>query len=147
LYLGPWGLDIDWQALEQIDGWTFLTHDPPAAHPANVRALDRRDWPFADTAASVDAVISKAGYGTVTECIANDVPLIYVPRRAFAEYDALVAGMAPWNGGIPISDTEFRAGHWQKALQTSQVQPRNPHAYAVNGSEVVAAALKKMLVV
>ena len=42
--------------------------------------LSRREWAYADVAASVDAVISKPGYGTVTECIANSVPFIYVPR-------------------------------------------------------------------
>ncbi|MBV9852682.1 MAG: hypothetical protein JO250_23735 [Armatimonadetes bacterium] len=144
LYLGVWGLDMDWAALAAAADWLFLTYDPPALPVPNVVTLDRRRWPYADVSASVDAVVSKPGYGTVTECIANGVPLIYVPRPAFSEYDTLVAGMARWGGGVPIRDTDFRAGSWQDALDAALSAALRPDAYATNGAEVIAARLRAM---
>ncbi len=138
LYLGPWGLTVNWQALAEWTDWHFLIYDPlPQAYP-NVTVLDRRTWPYADIAASVDAVVSKTGYGTVTECIANSVPLIYIPRSDFAEHNALVAGMRPWGGGVEIAPEEFHAGRWGDALQSALVAPIQPDAYATNGAEVIA---------
>ena len=141
LYLGSWGLDIDWPALARLSDWVFLTYDAPPRPIANVAVLDRRDWPYADVAASVGCVVSKAGYGTVTECIANAVPLVYVPRTAFVEYDSLVRGMAPWGGGLPISDPDFRAGRWQSALNAAVAARLDANAYATNGAAVIAGRL------
>ena len=145
LYLGVWGLDLNWAALAAVRGWVFLTYDAPTIPAPNIVTLDRARWPYANVAASVDAVVSKPGYGTVTECIANSVPLIYVPRPGFSEYEALVMGMGLWGGGIPLSDEDFRAGRWQEALSTALAAPLNPSAYATNGAAVIAARLTAAL--
>jgi hypothetical protein len=141
IYLGVWGMEMDWDALGRIAGWTFLVYDLPPRPQANVVVLDRRVWPYADAAASVEAVFSKAGYGTVTECIANGVPLIYVARTAFAEYEALVHGMDRWGGGIPLSDAKFRAGYLEEALKAALSAPCNPNIFPVNGAQVIAERL------
>ncbi len=145
LYLGVWGVDVDWAEIGRIGGWTFLTYEPPPVKPSNVRVLDRREWLYADTAASVDVVISKPGYGTVTECIANGVPLMYVPRAAFAEYAALVGGMERWGGGVPVPDTEFRAGRWGDVLEAALSARCDAGAYAVDGARVIAQRLTAAL--
>ena len=141
VYLGNWGLDIHWKTLEQWTDWVFLVDQPLETPIANVRTFDSRRWHYADVAASVDTVISKAGYGTLTECIANSVPLIYLPRHGFAEHEALVLGMKEWGGGVEISETAFFAGEWAEALQTALAAYPNPNAYATNGAEVIAQTL------
>ena len=141
LYLGGWGLDIDWPALEQWTDWVFLL-DNPLPHPvANVRAFDARRWRYADVAASVDAAISKAGYGTLTECIANSVPLIYLPRYGFREHEALVLGMNAWGGGVEISEAAFFAGEWESALRSALAARPDPDAFPINGANVIANRL------
>ncbi len=40
---------------------------------------------FTDLLAASDAVLSKPGYGVASECIANQVPLLHLPRMDFAE--------------------------------------------------------------
>ena len=141
LYLGNWGLDIDWTALEQWTDWVFLLDRPLPQAVSNVRAFDARQWPYADVAASVDAVVSKAGYGTLTECIANSVPLIYLPRYGFAEHEALVLGMKKWGGGVEISEADFFAGGWGNTLQSGLAARPDPTVYAINGAEVIAQKL------
>jgi hypothetical protein len=143
LYLGNWGLTIDWQALEHLNDWVFLVDRLlTQAAPDNVCVFDPTVWRYADVAASVDAVVSKAGYGTLTECIANSVPLIYLPRYGFAEHDALVLGMNRWGGGIEISEADFFAGNWDCALSAALAARPDPTVYPTNGADVIANRLR-----
>ena len=138
LYLGNWGLDVQWPALERWDGWVFLLDRPLPQPVTNVRTFDPSRWRYADIAASVDAVVSKAGYGTVTECIANSVSLIYLPRYGFVEHAGLVLGMKPWGGGIEIPEADFFAGDWGESLSLASDATLNPRAYETNGADVIA---------
>ncbi len=141
LYLGEWGLDIHWPALEQWMDWVFLLDRPLPQPAANVRAFDARRWRYADVAASVDAVVSKAGYGTLTECIANSVPLVYLPRYGFREHEALVVGMNRWGAGIEISEAAFFVGEWGTALQSALAARPDPAVFPINGADVIANKL------
>ncbi len=143
LYLGNWGLDINWDALTHWDDWIFLTDRPVPQAVATMRAFDSSRWRYADVAASVNAVISKAGYGTLTECIANSVPLIYLPRAGFAEHKALVLGMKGWGGGVEISEADFFAGNWGLALSAARAARPDPEVYPTNGAEVIAERLER----
>ena len=141
LYLGGWGMDIDFAALERWTDWVFLTDAPLPISIANARAFDPTILRYADVAASVDCVVSKAGYGTLTECIANGVPLIYLPRHGFVEHEALVLGMNEWGGGIEISERAFYAGDWGDALVRTQSAKLDPAAFPTNGADVIARIL------
>ncbi len=143
LYLGGWGLEINWAALEGFPDWVFLLDRAAPQLASNVRVFNPGIWRYADVAASVNAVVSKAGYGTVTECIANSVPLIYLPRHGFAEHEALVLGMKKWGGGVEITEQAFHAGDWQGALEAALTVSLNPNAFAVNGAEVIARKLEE----
>jgi L-arabinokinase len=53
---------------------------------------------FSDVVAASDVVLSKPGYGIVSECLANGKPLLHLERHGFAETPLLIAGM---EGRIP----------------------------------------------
>jgi len=144
LYLGGWGLEINWPALEQLSDWVFLLDRPVPVPAANVDSFNPHFWRYADVAASVDAVVSKAGYGTVTECIANSVPLVYLPRSGFAEHDALVLGLNAWGGGIEISEAAFHAGDWAAALETALTTQPDPNCFQTDGAQMIAQKLTEM---
>lgn len=141
LYLGVWGLDIAWERLAAFTDWTFMTYEAPPVAVSNVVTLDRAAWPYADTLASMDAVLAKTGYGTVTECIANSVPLIYPPRKGFIEHEALTAGMTRWGGGAPITEADFLAGRWGESLGAALAARPDPNAFATDGADVIAQKL------
>ena len=122
----------------------FLLDSPLSQPVANVRAFDARRWRYADVAASVDAVVSKAGYGTLTECIANGIPLIYLPRYGFCEHEALVVGMNAWGGGIEISESAFLAGEWEAALRSALAARPDSGVFAINGADVIASKLVEL---
>lgn len=144
LYLGVWGLDIAWEELAAFSDWTFLTYEAPPVPVLNVVTLDRTIWPYADTLASVNAVLAKTGYGTVTECIANGVPMIYPPRKGFIEHEALAAGLTQWGGGIPISEDDFMAGRWGVSLDAALAARPDSTALATDGADVIARRLMEL---
>ena len=45
---------------------------------------------YEDVVGAVDVVITKPGYGIISECVANDTALLYTSRGHFVEYDVLV---------------------------------------------------------
>jgi len=138
VYFGVWGLDLDWKALEACGPWTFLCWGDPPGRPANVVPLDTLTLRNADIAASVDVVVAKPGYGTVSQCIADSVPLVYIHRSDFSEYDALVAGMEPWGGSVELSLGDFAAGQWYTALEAARSAKIDRGYYAVDGAAIAA---------
>ena len=147
LYLGGWGMALDWANLARYTDWVFLTETAPPVRVPNVAVIDQTLWRWADIAASVDAVVAKPGYGTLTECIANSVPLVYVPRPAghFAEQDALLAGMARWGGGAELTPAQFASGDWSDALSVALAAQPDTAAFETNGADVVARRLMTYL--
>jgi UDP:flavonoid glycosyltransferase YjiC (YdhE family) len=141
MYIGLWGLDIDWNQIEAMRGWTFVTYEDLPGKSSNVVTLSKSDWLFADVAASVDVVVSKPGYGTISECVANSVPFVYIPRENFAEYPALAAGLDRWGGGVRISTDDFAHGNWEPSLTRALNSKPDSTLYAVVGAEVAAGIL------
>jgi hypothetical protein len=142
LYFGIWGLELDWASLADLAPWVFLAREDAPGRPENVIPLDTLGWSYSDVAASVDAVVAKTGYGTVSQCIADGVPLVYIPREDFVEHPALVAGMEPWGGAVALSLEDFAAGRWRDALAEARSARIDFGVYAVNGADI---AVKCML--
>ncbi|KAF9551858.1 hypothetical protein EC957_004181 [Mortierella hygrophila] len=78
-----------------------------------------------DLTRAADIVIGKLGYGTCSECIAHDTPLIYVSRPQFIEEHGLIKMMI--NHGLPVEMTaeEFENGHWQRSILEADRQARD----------------------
>ena len=48
---------------------------------------------YEDLVRAADVVVTKPGYGIISEAIANDTALLYTSRGRFVEYDVLVKEM------------------------------------------------------
>jgi hypothetical protein len=86
----------------------------------------------------VDAVVSKPGYGIISECIANDTALLYTSRGQFAEYDVLVREMPRYLRCRFITQEHLLAGRWQESLDALIEQPAPPDRPRTDGAQVVA---------
>ena len=84
------------------------------------------DWPGGDLIASTDAVVAKAGYSTVCEAMASGTPMIYPPRRGFAEFRSLDRAMRSWAGGFPISSRDFQGFRLEAALERALARRAGP---------------------
>ena len=63
-----------------------------------LRWFDRNDFArygvrYEDLVAAADVVVTKPGYGIVSECIANGAALLYTSRGHFVEHDVFVSEM------------------------------------------------------
>ncbi|KAF9909424.1 hypothetical protein EC991_008563 [Linnemannia zychae] len=78
-----------------------------------------------DLTRAADIVIGKLGYGTCSECIAHDTPLIYVSRPQFVEEHGLIKMMI--DHGLPVEMTaeEFENGQWQRSILEADRQAQD----------------------
>jgi hypothetical protein len=142
-YVGRYGQDdLHWDRLTSYRNVHFVTyHAPPANPPANLSVVQVEDWNGADLAASVDAVVAKAGYGAVCEAMSSGTPFLYPPRAGFAEYRVLDQALRVWGGGVPLTTQQFAELDFAAALDRAfRLRPGSPPFY-VGGASRVSEAL------
>jgi L-arabinokinase len=100
---------------------------------------------YEDLVSAVDVVMSKPGYGIVSECIACGTPLLYTSRGIFREYDLFVREMPRFLRAEYISHTDLFAGHWREALQSIRMRPDPRERLATDGAARAAAAIEEFL--
>lgn len=152
LSFGRYGLDaIDWTTVAQQDHFhVVVTRDPANAgradldantaatiHHVNVPTLVEHGLQYVDLVAAVDVVLTKPGYGIISECVANDTALIYTPRGDFAEYPVLVDAMPSLLRCTYMSHDDLFAGRWSASLHKVLDQPVLPRV-PTNGALVLA---------
>ena len=84
---------------------------------------------FTDLLCSVDAVLTKPGYGTFTEAACNGTPVIYQPRSDWPEQDCLIDWLAQHGRCAGINADQFTQGELAGALaslETQEVKGRPP---------------------
>jgi L-arabinokinase len=94
---------------------------------------------YEDVVAAVDVVVTKPGYGIISECLANDTALLYTDRGHFIEYDVLVREMPRHVRCAYLPQAEILAGRWQAALDALVETPRPAAPTATNGADIAAA--------
>jgi hypothetical protein len=96
-------------------------------------------WPFPDLLASVDAVVTKPGYGTFVEAAAAGCPVVTLDREGWAETPALLSFLRERRGGEVVTSDAGSSAICQ-ALETVLVQGR-PKPLALTGNEEAAKRL------
>ena len=100
---------------------------------------------YEDLVGAADAVVTKPGYGIVSECIANDSAILYTARGHFPEYDVLVEEMPKHLRAASIGHEDLLAGRWEPALDKLLAQPKIKKKPETNGAEIAADILLKAL--
>jgi hypothetical protein len=96
---------------------------------------------YEDLVSAVDIVLTKPGYGIVSECIANHTRLLYTSRGRFREYEVFVEEMPRALPCQFIPRDDLAAGRWQDATAKLLAQPAVT-APPTNGA---AAAAERLL--
>jgi hypothetical protein len=141
-YLGRYGQSgLGWSRLAKLRGVHFVGFHPPppeAGTPENVHVVPAEEWNGADLAASADAMVAKAGYGTVSEAMVAGTPLIYPPRVGFAEFRALDRALRDWGGGLPVSARAFADLRIAPQLERAFALKAGPPPFPADGAARVA---------
>ena len=130
---GAYGAPLPYELVRARGGLTLLMVE---RHPPH--GLD-----YPDLVAAADVVVSKPGYGIVSECIANGTPLLYTSRGRFIEYDLFVAEMPRVLRCREISQADLFAGRWTDSIAALLAQPEPVDRPRVDGAEVAAAEVLK----
>jgi L-arabinokinase len=136
---------IDFGRVERLDEYQFLTTQPLPYPVGNVRMAALDGLRYEDLVAQADVVITKPGYGMVSECLANRVPVLYTARGDFAEYDRLVEGLQRFGVCGFIGNDDLLAGNWRDALEAVLAQPRDWPELPADGAAVAAGILHELL--
>ena len=142
-YVGRYGqANLDYGRLARMSGVHFVGFHPPPDGPiANVHVVPPTEWTGADLAASSDAMVAKAGYGTATEAMVAGTPLIYPPRVGFAEHRALDHALRAWGGGLPSTEREFNELDVEPLIRRAFALSPSPPTFPVDGAARVAEHL------
>ena len=108
-------------------------------------AMYDRGYRYEDLVHAVDIVVTKPGYGIISECIANDTALLYTSRGDFREYQVLVDAMPEFLRCGFIDHADLFAGNWQPHLDALLAQPPPPTQPDVAGAEAAADILLEIL--
>ncbi len=137
------GLDFD--AVGRLDEYLFLTTQAPPRPVRNVRVVAPDGLRYEDLVAQADVVITKPGYGIVSDCLANRTPVLYTSRGEFAEYARLVEGLERFGVCRFITNEDLLSGNWGGALAALLQQPSRWPELSMNGAHVAAENIAALL--
>jgi L-arabinokinase len=138
---GGYGVEgLDRQVIQSLPGYHVLL--PGMIDEANMYASGFR---YEDLVRAVDVVLTKPGYGIISECLANDTALMYTSRGDFREYQVLVDAMPGFLRCAFIDHDDLFAGRWAFHLDALLAQPGPPTSPPTNGAEVAADLLMDFL--
>jgi L-arabinokinase len=108
------------------------------------RELQEHRLSYTDLLAACDVAVTKLGYGIVSECVANQVALLYTTRGTFIEQDVFIKEMPAYLRCRFISRDDVRSGRWSVGVQAVLTQPPPTRVMRRDGAEVAAGQLIEM---
>jgi len=128
-----------------------LNMDPALLKDLPYEIFTTMNWPqarrsaaeFRDQVASVDVIVTKPGFGIVSDCIANGKPIVYVPRDDFNEAFLLEEAIQKYTAYSRIEPQDLYAGRWLDSLeQARQRQPQQPPPPQNGAAEIAQRILR-----
>jgi L-arabinokinase len=153
---GGYGVDeLPLARLDCLPDWTIVLTDSDEAsrghagiagiHVVAEERLYGAGLRYQDLVAAVDAVVTKPGYGIISECVANETALVYTSRGRFAEYPVLVREMPKYVRSAYLDRASLVAGRWRGPLDAAVSAPPPPQHPPTNGADVIAGSISSYL--
>ena len=100
---------------------------------------------YVDLVRAVDIVVTKPGYGIVSECIANETAMLYTSRGRFPEYEVFVAEIQRYARCEFIDQETLLAGRWEPYIERLLAAPLPAARPPLDGANVVAEMILEIL--
>ena len=143
---GGFGLErIRWERLEQMEDFFFVTTGPAFRAEKNIRIFPDAQPHYEDLVRAADVVVSKPGYGIVSDVIAHQVPLLYTSRSDFPEYPYLVEALNSCTTCELIPQEELLEGNLISYLERLLEKEPNWPEVPLNGAEAAAEKILALL--
>jgi hypothetical protein len=116
LAMGGMDFRLPVESWPSVTGVNWLVPAGWRVRRGDARAFEHADIDFADVLASVDAVITKPGYGLFVEAACNGIPLLYLQRDDWPETPYLSAWLATHARSCALSRSRLMKGDFIDAL-------------------------------
>lgn len=130
--------------VECIKDYEFISVDPLTWKSGNIHTVNREDVSFSDIVASVDAVLSKPGFGILSDCVVNRKPLIYADRSDFAEYLILESAIKKYLKHVHIPTEALYRGDLKPGLDLIWDRPEAMESLPHNGDVRAAQKIARL---
>jgi len=124
--------------LESLPDTVLLAPAPLTLGFANALEPEPDRFSFPDLMRAADAVVTKPGYGIVSDAVAARVPVVYTDRGDFPEVPYLVRLVDETVGGRFLPREAFEQGLWDEAASGLVARSCDVR---VDGAEVAAQSL------
>lgn len=143
---GGFGLKhVDFSPLSALRDWIFLTETGLAAPLDNLRIITPGGTlSYPELVAAADVVVTKPGYGIVSEAIAHGTAVLYTSRGAFREQAVLVEGLQRYTRCREISNEDLLSGRWREDLDALLQLPLPADTLICHGDQVAADRLAEL---
>lgn len=105
--------------LEPLTGYRFLFDGPIPMNSTRFISTKSLPFSFKTLLASVDAIVTKPGYGTLVEAVTLGTPLVYIRRYNFADEQPLVDYLHRHGRGVELTREDFVGGRWEPAIRSA----------------------------
>ena len=106
--------------------------------------LDALGIRYPDVVAAADVVVTKPGYGIVTDAIAGGTRIVYTDRGNFPEYPIMVREMPAYVACVHLASADVRSGRLRSAIHRALSLPMPPRP-DLGGAERAARRLLELL--
>jgi L-arabinokinase len=143
-------VQVEWdiealRIIEALSDYEFFTVRPLDFPWTSLHCIGRHQMHFPQILASCDVVVTKPGFGIVSECIANEKPMIYTDRKHFAEYDYLVRDIKRYLKNVHIPSAAFYRGELGSALEAVRRASDPSEKIASHGARFAAEQIVQMI--
>lgn len=143
---GGFGLErISWEKLQRLKDFFFVTTGAVAGKEKNLLVLPEALPHYEDLLRAADIVVSKPGYGIVSDVIGHRVPSLYTSRGDFPEYPFLVQALEQWATCEFIPQEELLAGEIGPYLERLLEKEPNWPPVPLNGAQIAAEEIMALL--
>lgn len=143
---GGFGLErISWEKVQRLEKFFFVTTGRAHKEEKNFLVLPEAQPHYEDLVRAADVVVSKPGYGIVTDVISHRVPLLYTSRGNFPEYPFLVEALSRWATCEFIPPDALLAGELGPYLERLLVKEQHWPAVPLDGAQVAAQEILDLL--
>lgn len=127
------------QRIEELSSeYLFLIKNPINWESPIFRKIEGEALSFVDLVRAADFVMTKPGYGMVSDCLSHGTPMIFSDRGGFPEYPILVKGIKSLLASCFMPKEALYSGNWGPYLGKLGRQPRKHPRLKTNGAQVAA---------
>jgi L-arabinokinase len=148
LSFGGYGLEgVGEGSLAGWSDWLFLVSEPsrPPGREGSIHNIDRANVSYVDLMTAADAVVTKPGFGIVSDALVNRVPVLYSDRGEFREYGVLARALRMLGRARYIPRRAIQEGNLRPYLDKLMEVDRPWTDLDTSGAEVIAKHVTQTL--